>query len=260
MADDHPILEGLLELVYPTRCVVCEHPGSLLCDEDRAQLAYIDYPSACPRCGAPFGQLLCTECMTREGLEQFAFEAAFCMLLYDQRSESLVRAYKDANERRLAALLAELLSQALPRDWRRWADYLSWIPADQLALRRRGFDHMSMIASYLSEYSGIPSIDLLQKLGRADQRQLSRAERRANAPQLFNIRDLSSTENLQDPAQRGPSQLNKLQQPRTSPQMPKHLLLIDDVFTTGATLDAAATVLLAAGVQSIRVATIARVW
>ncbi|MDR2956606.1 MAG: double zinc ribbon domain-containing protein [Coriobacteriales bacterium] len=239
MNPKHPIIEGLLELVYPTRCVVCEKPGSLICDEDYQKLVYIDLESACPRCGAPFGLTLCTECTTRHGPEEFAFSSAISMLIYDDRAEAIITGYKDFNERRLALELASLLAQVLPLQWRRWATGLSWIPADRTALQRRGFDHMGMLANELASRTGIPLFDLLVKQGRADQRVLTRAERRENAFRLFNIKPNTIKDNS---------------------VLPQRLILIDDVFTTGATLDAAATVLQAAGVSEIRTVTVARVW
>ena len=54
--------EGLAEALWPTRCVGCDQPGTLLCDRCRAELPWIEQRLACPVCGAPFGFLTCTEC------------------------------------------------------------------------------------------------------------------------------------------------------------------------------------------------------
>ena len=50
------------ELLWPTYCAACGAPGSVLCGQCRRSLAYIDWWRACPRCGAPFGRIQCTEC------------------------------------------------------------------------------------------------------------------------------------------------------------------------------------------------------
>jgi len=56
------LLEGLLELLCPTRCAGCDMPGQVLCGSCHAALPQIERASACVRCGAPFGHLVCTEC------------------------------------------------------------------------------------------------------------------------------------------------------------------------------------------------------
>ena len=231
----NPLAEAMLQLVYPNRCVICEAPGSLLCDKDRSLLSFIDHDTACPRCSAPFGRDLCTECVTRTGEEQFAFEAAFSSLLYDARTEAMIVAYKDLNERRLAPLLAEILVDSMPPDWRLWAGGITYVPADGAALRRRGFDHMQLLASRVADRLQLPIFDLLVKYSSSDQRRLSRWQRRDNAALMFGF---------------------------TLAPLPAscNLLLLDDVLTTGATLNAAAQVLLDNNVSHVCAVTLARVW
>ncbi|MDZ4064605.1 MAG: ComF family protein, partial [Coriobacteriia bacterium] len=65
------LLEGLLETICPTRCAGCELPGSLLCVSCRDAVASIAPGYPCPRCAAPFGWLVCTECWNQE----LAFDA-----------------------------------------------------------------------------------------------------------------------------------------------------------------------------------------
>jgi ComF family protein len=231
-------VDYLAEFIYPTRCVVCEKPGAVLCEADRERLRFINHTSACPRCGAPFGRRLCTECTTRNGPEQFAFAEAMSVLDYDEAVESIILGYKNGNERRLASELAAMLAGALPLEWRLWADGLTWISADRLARQRRGFDHMQLVAYQLAERLGLQAHELLIKQSAADQRRLSRSSRRENANKLFTV--------IAGKVDELPKNTN--------------LLLIDDVFTTGATLDMAASALSKAGITSIRTLTIARVW
>lgn len=69
VAREHPVLdrlasglnvakEGLEELLWPTRCVLCDVPGTLLCEDCRLEIPYIDALHACPYCGRPTGSLL----------------------------------------------------------------------------------------------------------------------------------------------------------------------------------------------------------
>jgi predicted amidophosphoribosyltransferase len=123
----------------------------------------------------------------------------------------------------------------LPASWFGWADLITWIPADKKALRRRGFDHMEHIASELARATGIPARKLLVKKASRDQRSLNLSQRKSNLAGSF-------TPAISDGL------------------LPPHVLLVDDVFTTGATLDAAASALREGGTHEVRAACIARAW
>jgi ComF family protein len=233
------LADAALELFWPTRCAGCEQLGALLCERCADALPRIDQEFACPRCGAPAGRLVCTECTPVYEQSSFAFEQARCAVEFTELTRRVIIAYKDGGERRLAPVLARLLAGAIPLEWRRWADALTWVPADLRALRRRGFDHMELIARALSEQTGLRATATLVKQARADQRGLGRRQRRQNAGRVFAA--------AQTPPSPPCSQATRL-------------ILIDDVFTTGATLDAATRALRTAGIREIRVATIARVW
>ena len=56
--------EAALEVLSPTRCAGCERPGALICEACLSRIEVIDPVHACTRCGAPFGDMLCTECGT----------------------------------------------------------------------------------------------------------------------------------------------------------------------------------------------------
>ncbi|MDR2196986.1 MAG: double zinc ribbon domain-containing protein [Coriobacteriales bacterium] len=282
-------LNAALEAVWPTRCVGCERPGELLCDQCAANLPYIDPRWACPRCGAPFGWLVCSECLTTEGPAELAYSAGVSVLEFRDAAARMVVAYKDKDERRLAGVLAGLLARALPRGWLAWADALTWIPCDRKARERRGFDHMAELAEILAGQTGRAAISLLHKKEVGDQRKLNRQEREENIRASFSVDSAavaaliesvaaSSSSRATNPVSPMPTSAATPTNPvspmpasaatptnpgrsthATSPRAP-HLILLDDVLTTGATLHAAASVLLQAGVGEIRVATLARVW
>lgn len=70
--------EAALETLWPTRCVLCDIPGTLLCHSCRVNLSYLDQLKACPRCGAAYGIHCCTECnhfiLEWKSLESFPLE------------------------------------------------------------------------------------------------------------------------------------------------------------------------------------------
>jgi predicted amidophosphoribosyltransferase len=222
------LIEGLAELFFPTRCAGCELPGAVLCERCREALPRVDLAGACLRCGAPFGYLVCTECWSRE----WSFEAAIAVGSLEAPLARAVVLHKDAGERRLAAVFGALLAEQVATAWPDWAECVAYVPATRAALQRRGFDHGRSIAISLSAELGVPLADLLQRTAARDQRSLGRVERAANAAGTFRA--------IGDP--------------------PHRVLLTDDVFTTGATLDAAAAVLLGEGAEAVRVASVARAW
>lgn len=229
------LLDAILEVVAPTRCAGCDFPGTLLCDDCRASLAIINQVHACPRCGAPFGLLTCTECWQSE----FAFEAAWCLGTLERPLSRCITLYKDGGERRLAPTLAGVLLDGCdgqePAAWvGDWADAIVAVPASRAAVSRRGFDHAASLAQAMADRCGVPRLEALARPVRRDQRALGRAGRQENLSGAFT--------NTPDVV------------------VPKRVLLIDDVMTTGSTLDAAAEALLASGAQEVRVWALARAW
>jgi len=221
-------LAALAELLFPTHCAGCELPGAVLCAACTERLPRIDAAGECPRCGAPFGWLTCTECWQRE----WSFEAALAVGEFEVPLSRAVVLHKDAGERRLAAVLGGLLAEQVASRWPDWPEHVAYVPATREARARRGFDHGLAIAETVACELGVPISDALVRTAALDQRTLGRAARASNAEGTFSANSCVGG----------------------------RVLLVDDVFTTGATLDAAASVLLDNGADAVRVAAVARVW
>lgn len=223
------MLGDLLDLIFPPKCAGCDAQGSLLCEACRDTLPLIDPRSACPRCGAPLPVAArpCVECSGRA----FAFSAARCAARLEPPVSRAVVMLKDSGERRYAAVLAELLAECAS-GWLTAGDVLVPAPASPAAVRRRGFDHASDITRALGRISGNEVRPLLRATPGADQRVLTRKERFANRANAFVL--------------------------RPGVKLDGRAVLVDDVFTTGATLDAAARVLRAAGEGEVRALAVAR--
>lgn len=237
--------EATLETFWPTRCCVCDLPGYLLCPECEAQLKFLDTWQACPRCGAPYGRLQCTECIAFAlqsiGRESFPFDGCTSAVFLTNESRRIVTTWKDQHECRLGEFIAEKMIAYLPphlsprRTEFKDAYVISAIPASPAARARRGYDHGELLAQTLAEKTGLRSYPLLKRRRAQDQRVLSRKERAHNTRDSFMVNP-----QLQHKAP------------------PRHVLLIDDVFTTGSTLSAATDVLKAHGVHSVWCLTFAR--
>lgn len=256
------LASSLGETLWPTRCIGCDEPGTLLCPKCAAQLPYIDLRASCPRCGAPYGKINCTECADFSSVSgdgapaaRFPFVHARAACTYEGVAKELILDYKDGNEVRLDALVAELISGAIsgmvhpspgvddtrfahdrPFDLRCWADALVAIPTSAAARRRRGYDHMERVARHCARSTGLPLLPVLRHARTvADQRTLGARERKLNRQGSFELAEDVG-------------------------QLPPHIVLVDDVFTTGATTSAAAAALVAGGAREVVVTVAARVW
>ena len=227
--------EVIAETLWPTRCAICDTPGDVLCEQCACSLPFLDWWRACPQCGSAYARVQCDLCnpvaLQRIGRESLPFQACASATLFCEPTGRLVRVYKDQGERRLAGRLAAFMARSVVPSWN--FDAVTFVPATKAAYRYRGFDHCELLAN---ELSARLSVECLHALGRPhtrDQRSLGGWERIANLQRGFASSGLNVTG--------------------------KRLLLVDDVFTTGATLCAATDALLEAGAHEVFCLTFARV-
>lgn len=227
---------GAAELIWPTRCVGCGREGSLLCEDCRAGLAWIDQRWSCPDCGAPYGWLSCTECA-----RDWPLDSCICAFSFEGAPKRMVTAFKDSYETRLAPVIAAAMATAVDESlsWRGLPeaeaafDAVSFVPATAAAYRRRGFDHMLLVAHALGSFLGLPVADVLARSSERDQRALGREERSANlAGSVVCIEDVSGM----------------------------RILLADDVVTTGASMSECARALVGRGAKAVFGCGCVRVW
>jgi len=214
----------VLDLLLPRRCVVCRLPGDQLCVACRSALPRLVAP-LCERCGAPtvWPVSRCAECAGR----RISFASARAAVAYDDAVKRLVSAWKERGLRRLAGSAAGLVAELLPAPR---ADALAFVPPDGDRRLERGHHPAERLARELSRRWEIPAEPLLERT-RALRRQrgLSLADRRRNVHAAFVARD-----------------------------SPRTVCIIDDVYTSGATANAAAAALRKAGAAQVWVVTFAR--
>ena len=200
-------------------------PGTDLCDACLRALPPIRAP-LCDRCGAPTAWPVrrCRECAGR----RLAFATARAAVRYEREARTLVAAWKERALRGLATLAGRLVADALPRPA---ADAIAFVPADPDRGLRRGHHPAAALAAHLAETWELPLVPLLERpwAGRP-QRALGLRERRWNVAGAF-------------VACRSP---------------PARVVLVDDVYTTGATASEAASCLRRAGARGVDVVTFAR--
>lgn len=217
----------LLDLLLPLRCAACGNGERLLCGLCRAELRPIR-PPLCARCGTPTAWPVerCAECAGR----RLAFRTARAAVAYDRTARAIVLAWKERGLRRLADEAAALVVEAVERPPK--AEAVVFVPGDRDRIRWRGHNTAEALARALAERWELPVVAALARTGRSTrQRGRSRAGRRANVRGAFR------------PAGDG---------------APRRLVLVDDVYTTGATANAAASALRKGGARAVDVVTFAR--
>jgi len=228
-----------LDLVLPPLCLVCRKPvgePGALCPACWGAIRFIG-PPLCDRCGLPFEHAqavaLCGECMAHPP----AFTQARTVMRYDEASKPLILRFKNADRVHAAPALARWIARA-GGDVLARAELIVPIPLHWRRLFRRRYNQSALIARALARQSGIAwSPDALARLRPTpSQGGLTARERRLNVRGAFAVPER-----------------------RRALVAGKRVALIDDVLTTGATLDAAARALLRAGAASVDALAIARV-
>jgi len=234
----HAVLEAIQDLLFPPLCVGCsrrlDHSRPpLLCTGCLTKLHFISSP-ICPCCGIPYAtgaDHLCSACLQNK----YDFDLARSLLRYQPPTDSVILRLKFGAElsglRTLAALLAEscCLREFSP------PDYLIPIPLHATRIRERGFNQATLIArSCFPQWQGKLGLDILIKKHQTPhQTQLSGQERRSNLKQAFSLNPHGEI-------------------------FGKTFLLVDDVLTTGSTVNACARLLRRGGAKRIEVFTLAR--
>lgn len=223
------VKETLLNLLYPERCVVCDeitgNMGEGVCKKCRSKIVYIREPF-CMKCGKQLSndeQEYCGDC----GKKQHLYVQGTALYDYGSMADSLFR-FKYAGRMEYAKFYGREL-------YREKAFWLSMISPDALVpvpihhsrKRSRGYNQAELIARELSKCSGIPlNTRLIQRKGRTSPlKNLNQLEREKNLKRAFKI-------------YKNDVKLSTI-------------VIIDDIYTTGSTIDAMTKILHEAGIAKV---------
>jgi competence protein ComFC len=218
------MIDRLLGLIAPHICCSCGQENAILCENCFFDI--IDEPfSRCLHCQNPaISSNLCSVC--RDKLE---LDDAYVVSARVGAVKRLIDLYKFENVHEASRRIVQLLDARLPRlPEGTVVCYIPDIPAHR---RQRGYDHMKRIAKGFANTRHLTTLPLLSRQTFYSQRGLTRKERLARQNNAFSVTTTTPIE---------------------------HCLLLDDIYTTGATLRAGVAALRAAGIQHVYVGLVAR--
>lgn len=228
-------LHTFLSLLYPRRCPVCDGPvrpwNALICRDCEPVLEYIK-PPRCMKCGKHIGddgKEYCADCAAHAHF----YDSGRALFSYQSAASSIAR-FKYHGRKEYAAFYAACMVNVLG-DYIRscHADALIPVPLHSSRKRKRGYNQAGVLAREVSALTGIPVCDDL--IGRVKKtvpmKELSAAGRQNNLKKAFKIL-------------RNDVKLNTT-------------IIIDDIYTTGSTIDAMSRELKNAGVEKIYFLTLA---
>lgn len=248
---DRRIGQTLLDLLYPPRCPICDEVlsrtwrraqperagsrklqgisrpvGFRCCPDCEAALPWVDEP-ACMKCGKPLAdesREYCEACME----QRHFFDRGVAAFVYTGALRHSVYRMKAANRRDYLPFFAESMTKAVARFLLHWRpEIILPVPMHPRKRRRRGYNQSELLALEIGRRTGIPVKTGFLRCTRFvhSQKELGRQERMRNLRGSFAVCDLFP------PVQR--------------------VLLVDDVYTTGSTMDEISRVLRAHGVREI---------
>ncbi len=232
------LINKLIDIIYPPRCPVCdaflldeyeEKETGCICHSCLSDLREITSP-LCPICCTPFsfspeGDHLCEDCLRKRPI----YEAAYAPYLYEGGLMDAIHRFKYGQRRVLASVLGPLLAESVDTWFGQWENLLTMpVPLHPRRLRERGFNQSLLLARHVAEQldTELDFLSLKRIRYTSPQTALKKEARRKNVRGAFEVADPGVVEE-------------------------RVVLLVDDVATTGNTLNECARVLKKAGCEKV---------
>ncbi|WP_236865805.1 ComF family protein [Candidatus Hydrogenosomobacter endosymbioticus] len=224
-------------MVFPKKCQCCREVVQWdgICPKCWSRLLFIR-PPMCKICGSPFDKTdqfdLCTSCMS--GLP--VFDKHRSLLSYGGSARKLVLSLKYRKDNSSAMFIAEIMLPMVLEIAHK-VDYIIPVPLHWTRVSKRGFNQSALIARHLSRFLGIPILidSLTRNRKTPSQGSLTSHMREKNVAGAFSVKSSSS---------------KMISEAR--------ILLVDDVYTTGSTINACSEALKLTGAKKIIAVTLAK--
>lgn len=236
------LYNSALELLFPEKgiCFICDvYDENIkkdhICEDCRDKLHFIG-KNRCPTCGKPLEIIndtnKCSFCIKNN----FYFKRAFSPLEFTGELKDAIYKFKYQSKPYMYKSFGELMVRELLKEKIEPIDIIVPIPLHRSRMAKRGYNQSELVAKYISKKLNIPldRKNLIRTKATKEQNTLSRLERQKNIKNAFSVRD-------------------------DRVFMNKRVLLVDDIFTTGATVNEGAKVLKSVKAKEVIVITIATV-
>lgn len=224
------IIKSVEKIFFPNVCPICGeviHPGEKICEECIDKVKIIKEPK-CQKCGKQLctdEKLLCQDCNEIKHI----FDKGVCIFEYTEEFRQSIYRFKYDNKRCYSDLFGYVGEKRYNKLLRKWKiEKILPVPMYSKKQQRRGYNQAEVFGQALSEYTGI-EMDakcLIRVRDTKPQKGLNKEERHQNLQNAFGV---------------DKERLNGI----------KSVLLVDDIYTTGSTVDGCARVLKSAGVEKV---------
>ena len=214
-------------MIYPRRCPACDRPagmGHLICPECQGKFRLIE-DAFCLKCGRRINEEgeYCEDCQKKK----HRFQQGRALFEYNSVNQSIYR-FKYKGRAEYADYFGEQLALHLEKEIRNWGiQGITAVPLHKTKLQKRGYNQAGLLAKRLAEQLELPYLEnlIIRKRKTAPLKELSSNERQINLKNSFIVRDNDV----------------KL----------KRVLVVDDIYTTGSTIDAISNELHKNGVDKV---------
>ena len=229
------MLQYLLTMLYPVRCPICGEiiipKGNKICSGCKEKLLYIKEPK-CKKCGKPLDQEeqeYCGDCERKH----FHYDRGYAVWIYDEVMKRSVSAFKYHNKREYADFYITEIIRLYKNQFQKLSpDVIVPVPIHRSKFWERGYNQADILARGIGKELELPVLSelLIRNKRTLPQKKLSDKERLLNLSEAFelNYSIVSAYDGM----------LTKI-------------LLVDDIYTTGSTIEACTRVLKAYGVREV---------
>lgn len=237
----YEVLDLVLDFIYPKNisCILCNKPIKKintysLCKDCFKELNFIQ--DGCIKCGKPIiyhsleklDLCGCSYCFNKS----FYFDKAISCIEYSDISKSMILGFKYKNKTYMAKYISNIMKEKLDLENIKF-DYITFVPLHKKRMRKRGFNQSEKIAKELGKMIDIPILDCIYRKSNTNRLyNLNRKERKIELKNAFLVKENINYANG------------------------KNILLIDDIFTTGSTVNEISKLLKLNNVNKIFVMTL----
>ncbi|RDY22829.1 ComF family protein [Romboutsia maritimum] len=234
------IFETFLDFIYPENitCIICNKPVKKnntysMCKNCFDELHFI--LDGCRKCGKP----IINHSLEKQDIEgcsycfnkNFYFDKAISCIEYNDMSKKMVLSLKYNNKTYMSKYIASIMKDKLEIENINF-DYILFVPLHKIRLRRRGFNQSEKIAVYLGKITKKPVINIIDRKKYTKKLyKLNKKEREKELKEAFSLKDNGSIKN-------------------------KNVIVVDDIFTTGTTVNEISKLLKNHGVSQVFIITL----